>query len=101
MGAEENAQTRRHFFIPLTNLPQIHVVELTQNYLRLYLSHIADDTPDPRSPLGAQDQARSQRGLLIHCISGKSDQLVVNWLAEGGFSPHWVDQLTFASCLFP
>ncbi|GJJ70765.1 myotubularin-related protein 14 [Entomortierella parvispora] len=47
------------------------LIELTQNYLRLYLSHIADDsTSDQRLPHEAQDQARSQRGLLIHCISG-------------------------------
>ncbi|KAG0215123.1 Myotubularin- protein 14 [Mortierella sp. GBA30] len=51
------------------------LIELTQNYLRLYLTHIADDTRDEdpsmtiKNSLGAA--ARSSKGLLIHCISGK------------------------------
>ncbi|KAF9279886.1 Myotubularin- protein 14 [Mortierella alpina] len=50
------------------------LIELTQNYLRLYLTHVADDTPDEdpsttiKNALGAA--ARSPKGLLIHCISG-------------------------------
>ncbi|KAG0347748.1 Myotubularin- protein 14, partial [Podila minutissima] len=40
--------------------------ELTQNYLRLYLTHIADGT-DMEHPGGP---ARSSKGLLVHCISG-------------------------------
>jgi hypothetical protein len=49
-------------------------VELTQNYLRLYLSHIADDTMDQdvldaiKNSTGTP--ARAPKGLLIHCISG-------------------------------
>ncbi|KAF9315776.1 Myotubularin- protein 14 [Podila horticola] len=42
------------------------LIELTQNYLRLYLTHIADGT-DVEHPEGP---ARSSKGLLIHCISG-------------------------------
>ncbi|KAG0085894.1 Myotubularin- protein 14, partial [Podila epicladia] len=42
------------------------LIELTQNYLRLYLTHIADGT-DVEHPSGA---ARSSKGLLVHCISG-------------------------------
>lgn len=44
------------------------IVELTQNYLRLYLTHIADDSSDQTiSETGRQ----LPKGLLIHCISGK------------------------------
>ncbi|KAG0038831.1 Myotubularin- protein 14 [Podila clonocystis] len=42
------------------------LIELTQNYLRLYLTHIADGT-DVQHPEGS---ARSSKGLLVHCISG-------------------------------
>ncbi|KAF8939701.1 Myotubularin- protein 14 [Dissophora ornata] len=50
------------------------LIELTQNYLRLYLTHIADDTQD-QAPLAATNctagtPAQSSKGLLIHCISG-------------------------------
>ncbi|KAI7825277.1 hypothetical protein BC939DRAFT_448411 [Gamsiella multidivaricata] len=50
------------------------LIELTQNYLRLYLTHIADDTPD-QDMLGtigsaSNTPALSPKGLLIHCISG-------------------------------
>ncbi|KAF9990969.1 Myotubularin- protein 14 [Mortierella antarctica] len=50
------------------------LIELTQNYLRLYLTHVADDTRDEdpsttiKNAMGAT--ARSPKGLLIHCISG-------------------------------
>ncbi|KAF9391264.1 Myotubularin- protein 14 [Podila verticillata] len=46
------------------------LIELTQNYLRLYLTHIADGTDVNFSSLHPQDPARSSKGLLIHCISG-------------------------------
>ncbi|KAG0277262.1 Myotubularin- protein 14 [Linnemannia exigua] len=43
------------------------LIELTQNYLRLYLTHIADDSSDQSiSETGKQ----LPKGLLIHCISG-------------------------------
>ncbi|KAF9341807.1 Myotubularin- protein 14 [Linnemannia elongata] len=43
------------------------LIELTQNYLRLYLTHIADDSSDQTiSETGRQ----LPKGLLIHCISG-------------------------------
>ncbi|KAF9958048.1 Myotubularin- protein 14 [Mortierella alpina] len=50
------------------------LIELTQNYLRLYLTHVADDTRDEdpsttiKNAMGAT--SRSPKGLLIHCISG-------------------------------
>jgi hypothetical protein len=44
------------------------IVELTQNYLRLYLTHVADDSTDQAiSETGKQ----LPKGLLIHCISGR------------------------------
>ncbi|KAG0309850.1 Myotubularin- protein 14, partial [Dissophora globulifera] len=52
------------------------LIELTQNYLRLYLTHIADDTKDRDYDFtGTVNSAsgtplRSSKGLLIHCISG-------------------------------
>ncbi|KAF9150142.1 hypothetical protein BG015_008049 [Linnemannia schmuckeri] len=43
------------------------LIELTQNYLRLYLTHVADDSSDQTiSETGKQ----LPKGLLIHCISG-------------------------------
>ncbi|KAF9436698.1 Myotubularin- protein 14 [Entomortierella beljakovae] len=50
------------------------LIELTQNYLRLYLTHIADDTIDKdlfeNSSSMDSTPALSPKGLLIHCISG-------------------------------
>ncbi|KAG0240648.1 Myotubularin- protein 14 [Mortierella sp. GBA43] len=50
------------------------LVELTQNYLRLYLSHIADDTMDQDILTTIKNTTGSlgpfPKGLLIHCISG-------------------------------
>ncbi|KAF9912944.1 hypothetical protein EC991_007558 [Linnemannia zychae] len=43
------------------------LIELTQNYLRLYLTHIADDSVDPTA---AESSKQLPKGLLIHCISG-------------------------------
>ncbi|KAF9544690.1 Myotubularin- protein 14 [Mortierella hygrophila] len=43
------------------------LIELTQNYLRLYLTHIADDSSD--QTISETDRQLS-KGLLIHCISG-------------------------------
>ncbi|KAF9572444.1 Myotubularin- protein 14 [Mortierella alpina] len=58
------------------------LIELTRNYLRLYLTHVADDTHDDdpstaiKNAMGAT--ARSPKGLLIHCISGMDIVLVNN-----------------------
>ncbi|KAG0212371.1 Myotubularin- protein 14 [Mortierella sp. NVP41] len=43
------------------------LIELTQNYLRLYLTHIADDSIDPNT---SETGKHLPKGLLIHCISG-------------------------------
>ncbi|KAF9199817.1 Myotubularin- protein 14 [Haplosporangium sp. Z 27] len=49
------------------------LIELTQNYLRLYLTHIADDTVD-KNVLNTFNSGANggpaPKGLLIHCISG-------------------------------
>ncbi|KAG0020190.1 Myotubularin- protein 14 [Entomortierella chlamydospora] len=46
------------------------LIELTQNYLRLYLTHIADDTVDTLNGNTSGAPALPSKGLLIHCISG-------------------------------
>ncbi|KAF8947131.1 hypothetical protein BGZ47_010149 [Haplosporangium gracile] len=43
------------------------LIELTQNYLRLYLTHVADDSSDQTI---YETGKQLSKGLLIHCISG-------------------------------
>ncbi|KAI1316239.1 Myotubularin- protein 14 [Mortierella claussenii] len=51
------------------------LIELTQNYLRLYLTHIADDTVDSDLlSTGKGTAATASKGLLIHCISADRSQ---------------------------
>ncbi|KAG0237851.1 Myotubularin- protein 14 [Actinomortierella wolfii] len=69
--------------IPWKDYKQWDLIELTQNYLRLYLTFIADGTYDPLSLQTSNNVTRcgnennnymdnvlSPKGLLIHCISG-------------------------------
>ncbi|KAK3832384.1 MAG: hypothetical protein J3R72DRAFT_236039 [Linnemannia gamsii] len=46
------------------------LIELTQNYLRLYLTHIADNSSDQSI---SETGKKLPKGLLIHCISGEFD----------------------------
>ncbi|KAG0266375.1 Myotubularin- protein 14 [Actinomortierella ambigua] len=70
--------------IPWKDYKQWDLIELTQNYLRLYLNFIADGTYDPFSPARPstvdpsgssssgifKENVLTPHGLLIHCISG-------------------------------
>ena len=61
---------------------------MTQNYLRLYLTYIADDTQDQASLAATNSTtgtpAQSSKGLLIHCISGNGRERLVAFNARHG-----------------